>query len=102
MAQATVSRRRPCRQCGGRYFVSTVNIAAAIVATAAVLGGFAMAFLNSGVLNVMNGRAMDPASADTSGLDISAGLWAVAGMIVAVVVAWLGHGYRCIKCDAHQ
>jgi hypothetical protein len=104
MAQATITRRRPCRHCGGRYFVSTVNVVAAILATAVGLGGFAMAVLNSGALDAMN-STMDPANAKTfatSGLDVSAGWWAVAGMIAAIVVAWLGHGYRCIKCDTRQ
>src|SRR5438045_9694058 len=98
MAQATITRRRPCRHCGGRYFVSTVNVVAAILATAVGLGGFAMAVLNSGVLDAMN-STMDPANAKTfatSGLDISDGRWAVNDMIATYVVTRQGQGYRCI------
>lgn len=96
MAQATISRRRPCPHCGGRYFVRTISIFAALIAIAIALGGFAKAVLSSGVLSASNGNILDG-----SGI-FEAGAWAIGGIVVASVVASIGRGYRCIACDSQQ
>ncbi len=80
MAQATVSRRRPCRNCGGRYFVTTVSAFCAGVAILVAVTGLAKAILGTG-------------------LD---GTWAVGGIVVAGIIALIGRGHRCIRCDSRQ
>ncbi|MBE1494863.1 hypothetical protein H4696_001963 [Amycolatopsis lexingtonensis] len=94
MAQATVSRRRPCGNCGGRYFVGTISVFWAVVAFAAGLGGIAKALADSGLLAAANGGIPQPAHL------VTAGVWAVGGLVVAGIAAFIGHGYRCIGCDS--
>lgn len=96
MTQTTVSRRRPCGNCGGRYFVRTISVIAALVALAVALGGIAEAVLSSGVLTASNAHVPDPS------VLVQAGAWAMGGFIVAGIVATVGRGYRCIACDAQQ
>lgn len=96
MAQATVSRRRPCRNCGGRYFVGTTSIFAAIIAIAIALAGIVKAVASSGMLAASNGAIPEPTSI------VGAGVWAIGGIVVAGIVAFIGHGYRCIGCDTQQ
>lgn len=96
MAQATVSRRRPCSKCGGRYFVRTISVFAALIAIAVALGGFAKAVMTSGVLSVSNGDMPDISNI------YGAGAWAIGGIVVAGIVASFGRGYRCIACDSQQ
>ncbi|GIE29689.1 hypothetical protein Ait01nite_027340 [Actinoplanes italicus] len=99
MAQSNVSRRSPCRRCGGRYYVSTTHLAAALLATASGLGGLAKSVLTSGALELIRN---DPAATGTvvpDSLDVSALAWAGLGMLAAIGVARLGGGYRCIICD---
>jgi hypothetical protein len=96
MAQATVTRRRPCTNCGGRYFVRTISAIAALVAVAVALGGFAEAVMSSGMLTASNAHIPDP-----SNLAV-AGAWALGGIVVAGIVAAAGSGRRCIACDARQ
>jgi hypothetical protein len=97
MTQATVSRRRPCRNCGGRYFITTVSVFAAVLAIAAALGGIAKAVLGSGIIEAATGGAIP----EPAGL-LQDGAWAVAGIVVAGVIVLIGRGRRCIKCDAQQ
>lgn len=96
MAQATVSRRRPCIRCGGRYFVRTISVFAAVIAIAVALGGFAKAVMSSGVLTAASGGMPEFSNM------FEAGAWAVGGVVVAGVVASIGSGYRCIACDSQQ
>jgi hypothetical protein len=94
MAQATVSRKRPCGNCGGRYFVGTISVFWAVIAIAVALGGIAKAVVSSGVLAAVNGGIPHPTNV------LEAGVWAVGGIVVAGIVAFIGHGYRCIGCDS--
>jgi hypothetical protein len=96
MAQATVTRRRPCTNCGGRYFVRTISVIAALVAVAVALGGFAEAIMSSGMLTAANAHIPDPSNL------VMAGAWALGGLIGAGIVATVGSGHRCIACDAKQ
>jgi len=96
MAQATVSRRRPCRNCGGRYFVGTISGFWAVAALAVALGGIAKAVVGSGVLAAVDGGVPHPSHV------LEAGVWAVGGIVVAGILAFIGHGYRCIGCDRPQ
>jgi hypothetical protein len=96
MSQATVSRRRPCRSCGGRYFVGTISVFAAIAAIAIALAGVVKAVVSSGMLSASNGSIPEPTSL------LGAGVWAVGGIVVAGIVAFIGHGHRCIGCDTQQ
>ena len=96
MTQATVSRRRPCRNCGGRYFVGTTSVFAAIIAIAIAVAGIAKAVASSGMLTASNGAIPEPTSI------AGAGAWAVGGIVVAGIVAFIGHGHRCIGCDTPQ
>lgn len=97
MAQATVFRRRPCRQCGGRYFVGTMGVFAALIAFAAFLGGIALTVVNSGLINGLT----NPAGPDVDTVFQHAH-WAIGGLVVAMIAAIVGHGYRCINCDTPQ
>ncbi|MFI5587320.1 hypothetical protein ACIA5G_19890 [Amycolatopsis sp. NPDC051758] len=97
MAQATVSRRRPCRSCGGRYFVTTVPIFAAVLAFAAALGGIVTAVAGSGIVAAVAGGSIpEPAAL------LQDGAWAVGGIVLAGVIVLIGRGHRCIKCDVRQ
>lgn len=96
MAQATVSRRRPCAACGGRYFVGTISVFWAVLAIAVALGGIAKAVVGSGVLAAVHGGVPHPTHV------FEAGVWAVGGIVVAGILAFIGHGYRCIGCDRPQ
>lgn len=96
MAQATISRRRPCTQCGGRYFVRTISVVAALIAIAIALGGFAKAVMSSGVLSAETGHMPDFSNI------FEAGAWAIGGVVIAGIVASIGRGYRCIACDSQQ
>jgi hypothetical protein len=95
MAQATVSRRRPCRSCGGRYFVTTVSVFAAVLAFAAAVGGIVKA--GSGIVTaVARGSIPEPA------VLFQHGAWAVGGILLAGVIVLVGRGHRCIRCDVQQ
>ncbi|MET8996003.1 hypothetical protein [Amycolatopsis sp. NPDC004169] len=97
MAQSTVSRRRPCRSCGGRYFVTTVSVFAAVLAFAAALGGIAKAVAGSGIVAaIARGSIPEPAAL------LQGGAWAVGGIVLAGVIVLFGRSHRCIKCDAQQ
>ena len=96
MAQATVSRRRPCTNCGGRYFVRTISVFGALIATAIALGGIAKAVMSSGVIGVSNSNMPDASNI------FEAGAWAVGGIFIAGIIAVVASGHRCIRCDAHQ
>lgn len=97
MAQAVVSRRRPCRRCGGRYYVSTVSLGAAVLAVLIALAGIAKALAGSGFLAAVDTVAV-PSPESLLG---NAG-WALGGIVVAGVVALFGRGHRCIGCDTQQ
>ncbi|MEU4518766.1 hypothetical protein AB0F52_08600 [Amycolatopsis sp. NPDC024027] len=96
MAQATVFRKRPCRNCGGRYFVATISAFWAVLAIAIALGGIAKAVAGSGVLAAAHGGIPHPTNI------VGAGFWAVGGVVVAGLVALIGRGYRCIGCDSQR
>ena len=96
MAQATVSRRRPCTTCGGRYFVRTVPVLAALIAAAVAFGGIAKAVVASGVLTSSNAHLPDPSNL------VVAGAWAFGGVIAAALIAGVASGHRCIACDTKQ
>jgi hypothetical protein len=97
MTQATVSRRRPCRACGGRYFVTTMSVFAALLAIAVALAGMAKAILGSGILDAVAGGAIpDPGSL------VADGVWAVGGIVLAGIISFAGRGHRCIRCDTQQ
>jgi hypothetical protein len=96
MSHATVSRRRPCRHCGGRYFVGTISAVSAFVAFAFALGGIAIAVARSGVIKAVS-SGIAP-----SGNVLQDAVWAIGGIVIAAVVVMIGHGYRCISCDAQQ
>jgi hypothetical protein len=97
MTQAAVSRRRPCRQCGGRYFVSTISIGPAILAILVALGGIAKAVTGSGFLEAVNNGVVPSPESFVQ----NAG-WALGGIVLAGVVAFIGHGHRCIGCDTRR
>ncbi|GAA5152620.1 hypothetical protein GCM10023321_21650 [Pseudonocardia eucalypti] len=94
MAQTSVTRKRPCRQCGGRYYAGHVNPVAALVAVLAFLGGVGMTVMQSGFLRVLSHGGTPPVDRIFTNIH-----WAVAGVVVAIVVAMVGHRYRCINCD---
>ncbi|MEU0532242.1 hypothetical protein [Amycolatopsis tolypomycina] len=96
MAQATVSRKRPCRNCGGRYFAATISVSWALLAIAIALGGIAKAVTVSGVPAAAHGDIPDPA------VIVAAGCWAVGGVVVAGLVTLVGRRYRCIACDSRR
>lgn len=96
MAQATVTRRRPCTTCGGRYFVRTISVFAALIATAVALGGIAEAVLSSGMLTASNAHIPEASQL------IQAGAFAIGGIVVAGIIATVTSGHRCIACDAKQ
>ncbi|TDP94812.1 hypothetical protein [Labedaea rhizosphaerae] len=96
MAQTTVSRRRPCTTCGGRYFVRTISVVAALIATAVALGGIAKAVVSSGVLTASNAHIPDQSQL------VLAGAWAIGGILVAGIIATVASGHRCIACDTKQ
>jgi hypothetical protein len=97
MARATVSRRRACRQCGGRYFVSTVTFLPAVIALVLAGGGVAKAVFGSGFVDVVaSGFAPAPES-----FPQNAG-WGLGAIVLAGVVLLIAHGYRCIGCDTRR
>lgn len=97
MSQATISRRRPCRQCGGRYFVGTFSIMSVLLALIAALGGIAKAVIGSGLFTVIDSGRI-PALYSV----VSHASWAIGGIVIAAIVLAIGHGYRCIACDTQQ
>ena len=97
MTQAAISRRRPCRRCGGRYFAATVSVWAVIVALIAAGGGIWRAVVGSGVLAAVQGGV--PPAGDSIG---QGAVWAIGGIVVAGIVLLIGRGYRCIGCDTQQ
>jgi len=97
MAQATVSRRRPCRKCGGRYFVGTVTFLPSVIALVLAIGGVAEAVFGSGFVDaVAQGLVPAPDSV------LRNAEWGLGAIILAGVVLLVGHGYRCIGCDTRQ
>ncbi|UOZ03174.1 hypothetical protein [Amycolatopsis sp. WQ 127309] len=56
-------------------------------------GAIAKAVIGSGVLAAAHGGVPHPAHV------FEAGVWAVGGIVVAGILAFIGHGYRCIGCD---
>jgi len=97
MAHATVSRRRPCRQCGGRYFVSTVTFLPTVIALVLAVGGVAKAVFGSGFVDAV-ARGVVPASEGV----LQNAQWGLGAIVLAGVVLLVGHGYRCIGCDTRQ
>lgn len=93
MTQTSISRRRPCRSCGGRYFAGTMSVWAALIAVAAAIGGIAMT-MGGGVFG--SGSGPDPAEF------LGNAAWLVGGFVIAMIVLIVGHGHRCIQCDAQQ
>lgn len=94
MSNASVVRRKPCRNCGGRYYASTMGVIPALIATAAFLGGIAMTVIGSGFLpSLQSGNVPD-----VEGIFSHLG-WAIGGVVVAGIIAGIGHQYRCVGCD---
>lgn len=91
MTQTSISRRRPCRSCGGRYFAGTMSVWAALVAVAAIVGGIAMTVGGFG-----GGSDPDPSEF------LGNAAWLAGGFVIAMIVLIVGHGHRCIQCDTQQ
>jgi hypothetical protein len=94
MVQTNLHRRSPCGRCGGRYFASHFAPLAVLVAVIAFLGGIAMTVVRGGV-----GKALSTNHPPRFDLVVDNVYWAVGGVVVAVVVAVIGHSYRCVSCD---
>jgi hypothetical protein len=97
MAQAAISRRRPCRKCGGRYFANTVSVWAVLVALVAAGGGIWRAVVGSGMLAAVQSGGVPGDDSVGQGA-----VWAIGGILVAGIVLLIGRGYRCIGCDTQQ
>lgn len=97
MTQTSISRRRPCRRCGGRYFAGTMSVWATLVAVVAMLGGIAMTVGGGSLAGLFGGDDGADASAFTDNV-----AWLAAGFVVAAIAAVVGHGNRCIQCDSQQ
>jgi hypothetical protein len=93
MANTTVARRKPCRQCGGRYYAHAQTVSSVVIALVAVLGGLAIAVNGSGVLS--------GGSPDIEGVFQFVPV-VVGGFVVAIIASIIGHHYRCLGCDTRQ
>jgi hypothetical protein len=69
----------------------------ALIAFAAFLGGVALTVVNSGLITGLT----SPAGPDIDEV-LQQAHWAIGGVLVAMIAAIVGHGYRCINCDAPQ
>jgi hypothetical protein len=93
MSNTTVARRKPCRQCGGRYYAHAQTTTSVVIAVVAALGGVAIAASGSGLLS--------NETPDLAGL-VKFVPVVVGGFVVALVVSIIGHHYRCLRCDTRQ
>jgi hypothetical protein len=89
MAGTDIKRRRPCDECGGRYFASTYTPVTVFIAMVAAVGGIAMTIIRTGVFTGV-----------TPQLDLAFGdfAWAIGGVAIAIAAGAIGHRYRCIRC----
>lgn len=93
MANTTVARRKPCRQCGGRYYAHAQTVSSVVISIVAAIGGIAIAVNGSGVLG--------GETPDLAGM-VKFVPVVVGGFVVALVASIIGHHYRCLGCDTRQ